>query len=88
MVSTRTTKSFAIGQRVQLSGNLSSQTQWTDDKKLRQKLVIKAKEFHLCSEQQFDRDENRVQILATICSDIENFSDCSSFTLSTRHTPK
>lgn len=88
MVGTGATTQCSAGQRVHLVGRLSSQNYWTENKNIRQKVIIKAGEFQILPENDAQPDENRVQICAQISSDIQNQSDCSSFTMITRHTPK
>lgn len=88
MVGTGTKSLCAAGQRVHFVGRLSSQNFWTEKKQIRQKVIIKAGEFQLLADAEAQQDVNRVEIYSQIASEINNQSDCSSFTMTTQHTPK
>lgn len=89
MVGTGSKNTCNKGQRIHLIGRLTSFNYWTEDGKLRQKIIIKCGELELLPQNtQTQKDLNRVKLCAQISSDIENTRDTSSFTITTRHTPK
>lgn len=88
MIGTGTTLKCVAGQRVHILGRISSQNYWNEEKKLRQKIVIKAGEFELLPNSKDQTDKNQVELISQIYSDIENKRDHSAFTMTTHHTPK
>lgn len=89
MVGTGSKVEWKTGQRIRLDGRISSQNHWTEQGKLRQKIIIKCGELELIPEgSQYQQDRNQVELVAQISSDIENVRDSSSFTMTTRYTPK
>lgn len=88
MVGTGTTNECAAGQRIHLIGRITSQNYWSDDGKLKQKILLKCGEVERLSSNDKRPDLNRVQLFAQISSGIYNTRDFSSFTLTTKHTPK
>lgn len=88
MVGTGTEEKCVAGQRVRLVGRVSSQNHWTEQKKLRQKIIIKAGEFELLPKTDTQPDMNRVELSSQIYSNIEHTNACSAFTMTTQHTTK
>lgn len=88
MVGTGQKTTCSVGERAQLVGRLCSQNFWTEDKKIRQKVIIKTGELQVLSKDDNRPDENRVQICSQIASEIQNQSDCSAFTMTTTTVPK
>lgn len=88
MVGTGTKNEYENGQRIRLVGRISSQNYWSDEGKLRQKLLFKCGEFELLPSNDKQSDLNKVRLFAQISSEIHNTRDCSSFTLTTKRTPK
>lgn len=88
MVGTGTREECAAGQRIHLVGRISSQNYWSDEGKLKQKILLKCGEFAQLSSNDKQPDVNRVRLFAQIASGIQNTRDYSSFTLTTKHTPK
>lgn len=88
MIGTGSTSKFSFGQRVHIEGRISSQNYWTEQKKIRQKLIIKTGELKLLSSDDQQPDKNYVQLASQIYSNIDNKSDFSAFTLTTQHVPK
>lgn len=88
MIGTGTTMKCEAGQRVHILGRISSQNHWNEEKKLRQKIIIKAGDIKLLPNNNVQMDKNQVQLISQIYSDIENTRDHSAFTMTTHHTPK
>ncbi|XP_055314717.1 uncharacterized protein LOC129575334 [Sitodiplosis mosellana] len=89
MVGTGTTMRCEAGQRVHLIGRICSQNYWTEEKKLRQKIVIKTGELEFLPKSvDIQSDKNHVQLCSQIYSDIENTRHHSAFTMTTHHTTK
>lgn len=89
MVGTGSTKKLEAGERVRLIGRICSHNHWTEEKKLRQKVVIKTGELELLSNSASNQsDRNHVQLCSQIYSDIENTRHYSAFTMTTHHTAK
>lgn len=88
MIGTYTPLKFEAEQRVHIVGKISSQNHWTEEKKLRQKIIIKADEFELLPNHDMQSDKNHLILFSQIYSDIKNTRDCSTFTMTTQHKIK
>lgn len=88
MVGTGAKNEYAAGERIHFVGRICSQNFWSEDGKLQQKILLKCGEFERLSNNDKQIDMNRVRLFAQISSEIHNRSDYSSFTLTTKHTPK
>lgn len=88
MVGTGTKDECAAGLRIHLMGRISSQNYWSEDGKIHQKILLKCGDFHRLLSNDKQSDLNRIRLFAQISSEIQNTRDCSSFTLTTRYTPK
>lgn len=88
MVGTGSKNVYAAGQRVHLMGRICSQNFWSEGGKLQQKILLKCGELEQLPSNDKQTDLNRVRLFAQISSKIQNATDYSSFTLTTRHTPK
>lgn len=76
------------GNRVHLTGRISSQNVWTEQGKLAQKIILKCGDFELLDNLDTRSDLNHAQLFAQISSEITNTRDYSAFSMSTKHIPK
>lgn len=73
-----------IGQRVHVAGRINSQNYWSEDGKLRQKIIFNCNLFRPLPNDIGHSDLNRVRLQARISSKIHNDNpDHSSFTMKT-----
>lgn len=86
----RTEEPLAIGERIYIFGVLSSKSFSLDDGRLRQKFIIKSKYIRVRGHDRSveAKDENHVEILAKITSDIRHTDKYSLFTLASTHRTK
>lgn len=83
----RTEEPLAIGERIYVFGVLRSKPFSLDDGRLRHKFVIKSKYMRLRGHERSVqvKDENHVEILAKITSDIRHTDKYSLFTLASKY---
>ncbi|XP_031630132.1 uncharacterized protein LOC116345154 [Contarinia nasturtii] len=89
MIGTRIPLQFRVGQRVRFVGYLNSQNKWNEQNELRQKVIIKANEAEiLTNDSDQATDKNEVILKSEICSEIENTVNRIEFTVATKHIPR
>lgn len=72
-----------VGQRVHVAGRINSQNFWSEDGKIRQKVLLNASLFRPLANDMGHNDVNRVRIQAQISSEINNGSNQTSFQMTT-----
>lgn len=90
-VNIKTDTVVSSGDRVYVFGSMNSKPFSLDDGRLRQQVTIKAKYIRIRgNERNMDvrDDQNNIQMLAKLCSDIRTTDKYALFTLSTTHSPK
>lgn len=73
----------AVGQRVHVAGRINSQNFWSEDGKLRQKVLLNSNLFRPLANDMGHNDVNRVRIQAQISSEIRDNNDQTSFDMTT-----
>lgn len=86
LVGTNQMHDYVIGQRVHAVGRINSQNFWSDDGKLKQKIIVHCKALRLLNGDVRSDDFNRVHLRAQISSDIQNLNNHSSFSMTTVRT--